>query len=738
MMQQPQNCRCHMSGHAHGARRLRERDWRSVLLLTTILSCLLLLGVRVQAAQAPYSSYTFDYWRDVVPAPQAFLPEMVLTGIDMGVGKLRQPEDLFVYDDTIYVADSGNNRIVILDSDFRVKGIISKLNNAGTAQSFANPTGLFVASPDRIFVADKQNSRVIVVNAEGDILQEIKNPQSSVEGVIPANFSFRPLKVAVDRAETIYVIAEGVYDGLLTFDKSGRFMGYIGAPNVTPSVFDRVWSRLATDEQRNRMALFLPTEHSNLDVGENGFIYATVSDGAIRYSQAIRMLSPSGKDVLRRQGFQFPVGDVVYPYWGASVVGPSLLVDVVAWQGGIYSALDQRRGRVFTYDDSGHLLFVFGGSGDQFGTFGQPVALEVYGGRILVLDKQKGCVVAFRPSEYATTVLLALAYYDRGLYNESERLWRIVIGQNGNYELAYTGIGRARLRQGDYTGAMANFRYANDRLGYSKALKLHREEWVAQNFGTVALIFLGVVACVAVLARLPWTRRTVSALRTKSSSLRCWLGRHRLGWVAHTADGLRYAPFVMLHPFDGFFALKHEKRGSALSATVLLALVSLTYVGMRQYTGFVFNHNDPSALNVVMEFASVLVPFTLWCAVNWALTTLMEGKGTARDIYVASAYALSPIVVINVPLTIVSHAMTLEDGALYYFMIAVAVAWALILLVIGTMVTHEYDLRKTIGTSLTTVAGMVFLLFMGMLFFSLIDRVLVLITTIYREVSLRL
>lgn len=335
-----------------------------------------------------------------MPAPQAFLPETVLTGIDMGVGKLRQPDDLFVYGDTIYIADSGNNRIILLDSDFQVKSIISQLSNAGNAESLANPTGLFVASPDRIFVADKQNSRVVVVNEKGDVLQEIRTPQSSVEGVIPANFSFRPCKVAVDRAETIYVIAEGVYDGLLSFDKSGRFMGYIGAPNVTPGLFDRVWSRLATNEQRDRMSLFLPTEHSNIDVGENGFIYATVSDGDIRYTQAIRMLNPAGRDVLRRQGFQPPIGDVVYPYWGASVVGPSLLVDVVSWQDGIYSALDQKRGRVFTYDDSGHLLFVFGGNGDQFGMFGQPVAIDVFKSRILVLDKEKGCVVAFRPSEY--------------------------------------------------------------------------------------------------------------------------------------------------------------------------------------------------------------------------------------------------------------------------------------------------------------------------------------------------
>ena len=52
----------------------------------------------------------------------------------------------------------------------------------------------------------------------------------------------------------------------------------------------------------------------------------------------------------------------------------------------MYSLLDRRRGRIFTYDHEGNLLYIFGGLGTQAGTFVTPVAIENIGNTIIVLD----------------------------------------------------------------------------------------------------------------------------------------------------------------------------------------------------------------------------------------------------------------------------------------------------------------------------------------------------------------
>ena len=142
----------------------------------------------------------------------------------------------------------------------------------------------------------------------------------------------------------------------------------------------------------------------------------------------------------------------------------------------------------------------------------------------------------------------------------------------------------------------------------------------------------------------------------KSSPAWPWRRRQSPACAGAQAPGLcnqsPYAKHVIFHPYDGFWDLKHEKRGTLRAALTIVGLVAVTYVVMRQYTGFIFNPRDLSRLNVIVELLSVLAPFFLWAVVNWALTTLMDGKGTFRDIIIATAYALVPFVLINLPLTL--------------------------------------------------------------------------------------
>lgn len=55
---------------------------------------------------------------------------------------------------------------------------------------------------------------------------------------------------------------------------------------------------------------------------------------------------------------------------------------------------------------------------------------------------------------------------------------------------------------------------------------------------------------------------------------------------------LKYSLYIMIHPFDGFYDLKFEKRGSMKSAGILYLLFVLSVIIKRQLTGYLFNPND--------------------------------------------------------------------------------------------------------------------------------------------------
>lgn len=697
------------------------------------------VGVPISNFVVPYTSYTYDYWGEAVPAPQAYLPSHVITGSDLGVGDFRAPSDLVVGPGgDIYIADAGNNRILVFDSSWQLLRIMDSFINRGEEDGFARPQGIFVTADGSLYVADTGQTRIIQFDSQGELVRIIGPPQSEVEGVLPAGFDYRPLKVGVDLHDRIYVISQDLPEGLISFSEDGRFRGFLGAPKVTPNLADYIWSRLATREQRARMQVFLPTEYTNFDLDPDGFIYATTKDedqdDSGQKRDRVKMLNAKGEDLLRRLGFDPPVGDVQYPdqHSTATRRRASLLVDITVQDFGVYSVLDSNRGRVFTYDNNGNLLYMFGSRGTDYGQMMQPVALDYQDYTMLVLDAQKNAIMIYEPTDYALLIWAALDAYNRGDYELTEALWRKVLELNGNYDLAYTGIGRTLVRRELYGEAMHFFKLGNNRAEYSDAFNLYRRGVIYEQFSKAFFVLLALGLAI-VLGRKLRGRKDSSAMVQSAAAT-----TSGEGLIRQTLRSLKYGFYCLFHPGEGFYQLKYGRRGTVAAATVILGLVVAAIVFSRQYTGFIFNTLDLTRLSLPLEIASVVVPFLLWSAVNWALTTLMEGKGSFRDIYIASAFALIPLVLFIFPLTILSNYITAEEGTFYHFSLAVGVLWTAVLVVFGAvMTTHEYDFAKTIWTCLLTIFGMAFAMFLGFLFINLSEQVFNFINDIVVELMYR-
>ena len=477
-----------------------------------IICCLLLLCLLPACALAndslPYDCYNYDYWNNILYTPAPYVPDGSLGGSSLmwegnPLGAFRSPQDLCVSPDgKIYLADTGNNRIVVIDGGLKtVLQVIDHFEADGGTQTFASPTGVAVSQNRQLYVADSQNHRIVVLELDGTFVKYVQNPQSEV---LDEGYIFTPLKVSVDYADRVYCVAQNMFQGIMVFTAEGDFTGFFGTISVKISLWEKFWRKFSTKEERSKQQLFIPTEFTGIDVDDEGFVYASNKD--TDGMQAVRRLNPKGQDVIRKGLKENLGGDLVFGTVG-NYSGPSQIVDVVYRDHGIYSLLDARRGRVFTYDHEGNLLYIFGGIGTQEGTFRTPAAIEQLGSRLLVLDAQQGNVNIFSETEYGRLINQAVSLRYNGDEALAVPLWSEVLRLDENNELANAGIGKAYLSAGDNEKAMTYLRRGMNRAYYSVAFKRWRNEALRGNISWFLTTLIVLIVLIVVIRRVILPRR---------------------------------------------------------------------------------------------------------------------------------------------------------------------------------------------------------------------------------------
>ncbi|MDR9855722.1 YIP1 family protein [Paenibacillus sp. VCA1] len=680
-----------------------KRIWTTLLLLLAVS----IASQAAPAAAAPYYGYNYSSTGEALPAPLPYLPAKVIYGKDVSAGAFNNPEDVFVDSEKlVYVADTGNNRIVVMDSEWRLVRIIDSFRREGRKDTFNQPKGVFVDKAGHVYVADTNNGRIVELGERDEFVREIGAPKSDV---IRKDFKFVPTKLALDSAKRLFVVSQGVFDGILEYDAKGQFTGFFGKNPVRFTASELFWKQFSTEAQRQQMALFVPIEFNNLAVDSEQFVYATASENSLS-SEMVKRLNPSGTNVLRHDGFPV-VGDLRVTQIG-SFRGSTTLTSVAVNNNGIYLVLDSKRGRTFAYDYDGNLLFQFGQIGDKEGTFRTPVEVEWFGDDILVLDRSLNRLTLFKPTRYGSLVLDAASAYYNGKEETATRLWNEVGKLNHNLELAHVGIGRAELEQGEYKQAMASFKLGGTPMYYSKAFEGYRKIFLWDNF---TYLFIGLaVAIVAVV-----------------------IGRRLIPKTSSDDYGpVRTAFFTTVRPFKMFWELKYEGRGKLWVAVTIVMLVGFVFVLRAFYSGYLVTNIDWLHISSVKEFSFVIIPFFVWCLANWSLTTLMDGEGKFRDIVIASGYAMLPLLIVYALQLVFSWVITQQEMAFYLLLGSVGTLWFILLLFVATMTVHQYTPLKTVITMILTVVVIAIIIFLALLLFSLIQQLVVFVSTVYRELSL--
>lgn len=648
----------------------------------------------------PVSSYIYTSDNEAVAAPDPFR----VTSVVYPENEESEYTDFMIKDGVLYILDAGTQTLRNIEG-----GGVGFFDSEGLPWSFGRASGLFI-SDDLVYVADSGKCEVAIFDrTDLSIVRVIRDPDTSALGTTQP---FVPSKVLADRAGNVYVLVDDLYYGALLFSPAGEFLGYFGA-NPTELTFtqrlDQKWKKLLNRNQRDAMERFVPVAYSGFDIDDEDFVY-TCSFNITNESMKIRRINPSGNGRWDSRNLSF--GDMI-PATDAveGLENTSRFVDVDIHDG-ILTALDAARGRIFSYDADGNLISIIGGKGSQKGVFTNPQKVESDDDAIYVLDESDSSITVFERTYYGDMLFSAVSLYDDGAYVDAIPYWNEVLRIDPQLELAHLGLGKAYQKLGLDEEALAELRLSGNREQYSDVFDSIRLDWARRNLSVVVLIVVLVSAAYLVATR-------------------------RFGWKMFLPSGFTAVFQPLLHPSDEMWELKRKKRFSIPLAVTLLAIFFFLDILSFFTTGYAFNENDPEDFNILLSIMDTIGFFLLWTITNWGVSTISDGKGTLKDIFCASSYALIPLIGAGIVNLVLSHVLTLDEAVFITWIRIFSLVWGAAVLLVTLSTIHEYTFSRTVGNVLLTILGMAFILFLMFLSVVLVENTVNIFSIIYNEIVLR-
>jgi len=202
-------------------------------------------------------------------------------------------------------------------------------------------------------------------------------------------------------------------------------------------------------------------------------------------------------------------------------------------------------------------------------------------------------------------------------------------------------------------------------------------------------------------------------------------------------DVIKFPTYLISHPFKGYEDFKFGKKGKFYVALIFLILMSLVQIIKFTSTGFILNPNNPKDLNSIKIASFVIVPVVLFSIANWNVTTLFDGKGKMKEIFMMVCYSLFPYIIASIIVVIGSNFLTLEEAMLLDLVNYIGILGVVYLMFFGMINIHEYSPLKVIITTILTIVAIGVILFIALLIFTLVKQIYTFIYALLRELAKR-
>lgn len=655
---------------------------------------------KVEAANnngIPYTTYTKSV-NGLSPTQTAYIP----VGIIGANFDLKNAADIYFYNENIYVADTGNKRIIQSD----IKGNIIREYKS---DKFVTPTGVFVTD-ESIYIADKDAKTVFKISHDLDVnnqsiieLEVVKPSKSPIFG----NHDFVPTKVAVKSNRNIYVIGEGSTNGIIEFNYEGEFLGYLGINSVELSFRAILYNFFVKDAST---ASSKPSAPTNVALGLKGAILST----NVNVNETFKRLNITGINTLQ--------ASTTYP--------TTTLADIIMNDEG-YIYMVAETGEVYEYDSKGNLLFQFNtydsAKTQVLGLTSKPTGICIdNSGNIYILDSGYRNIQIYQKTVFVDLVHEAVSLYNEGRYVDSKPLWEEILRQNTSFSLAHTALGSALTKEGKYEEALEEFKIAKDYAGYSAAYWEIRNVAIQSNLPLWLGLFLGAIVIIFILNKLYKKTTIFDGLKAVIAKIKS----------KKLVAELLYAFKVFKKPSDTFYGIKKQGKASYASGFILLALFVIVYLVDIYCSGFLFR-SEAGLSYVSIQLAIVLGVFFLFVIVNYFVSTLSDGEGWFRDIFICTVYSLMPFIVLTLPMTFISHFLTFNESFIVELYKTLTIVWSLFLVIYAIKEVHNYSFKKTVGSVLIIIFGMVILVLIGLLVYSFMGQLIDFLVSIVKEVFYR-
>lgn len=670
--------------------------------------CLLLLLVlsfagadTAKAIESTVYTYTLSADSDsYIRTQDAYMPG----GIYLSEIGLNSPEDIYYHLGALYIADSGNGRIVryeLADGtlSYYGEGILKK------------PTGVAVSEDGRIFVADYDAMELVVLSQTNQVLMRIGHPEDIFYGASP----YKPSKVDIDSYGNIFAISEGTHEGILQFNSDGKFNGFFGA-NKTKGLNLVEWFQKTfyTDEQKAKLFFRNPPNIVSIHVAETNLVYSVTQND---WRDAIKKLNLAGVNVLGRSG----------KLWGENNY-----VDVAVGPGGNMIAVTDT-GSIEEFDDTGVLMLLFGGravSSDRNGLTAVVSAIEVDENyNIYVLDKERALIQTYYPTDYANLLHQANADYNKGSYLESLNGWTEILRMNPAAYMAHNGYAKAMFQLGEYKIAAEHYKLIQDAALYSECYWEIRSNWLRENMKSILILLLAAVFLYLTLWLVRRKHDFWSPIKKQWTDLKT-----RYGLLKNL---LVDTPYMIRHPIDCFYDLKHGTRGGVLSAGVLYITAFAVYMVSRGYTSFVFGGGLSRWQNPFLIGLIVVLPVCLFVIGSYLISSIHDGEGTIKNVYIAVGYAFVPYIFYTPFLIVFSHVLTHKEGFTYNFIQLLILGYTLLLMFLSVKEIHCYAPGKTVANLLLTLFFMVIAILASIILYILWKELVSFLLELFEEVRYR-
>lgn len=653
---------------------------KKIKILAVILLSAVLFAVPASAARSTAYTYTISVDGDYIRTQDAYIPSRTY----LNECNLSAPQDVFIKGNIMYVADTGNSRIVIYDTD------TDKFREFKYSE-FVKPTGVFVDDDGEMYVADTDAQAVFVFGSDEKLKLKIGRPDSILFG---SQSEYKPKNVVVSSQKNIFVVGLGSYEGIMQFDKNGEFQGYFAANKRTLTAFERLQQLVLNEEQINSLSNKIPNAVFNIDINSNDLIYSVTQSGEgsesnvdvqSKTENSIKLHNMAGTNILS-------VNKFMDDEWN--------FTDVAAGQNSNSVAVT-KTGLIYEYDTDGNLLFSFGGravKNESYGliTVASAVAVDDKG-IIYVLDSERGILQTFTPTDFATLTHKALYLMNKGKYSEAEKAWQEILKLNEMSKIAHVGYGRTLMRQQQYSKALEHFKFANDRDDYSECFWELRDVWISNNM--VWLILGAVLLISAVLLKKKFTKK-----KHRGSALD--IRENNATGAGRVAADMNFSFSMLSHPIDGYYYLKRGIFGSVLSASLIFAAALVMFLLDNTCQAFIFNGN-PVSQSVTVLFILFFICALFWIFGNYMVSTINDGEGSLKNIYILTAYSLVPYVVITPIKVLLTYVFTQNEGFFISLMATAAIIWSAIILYVGLMNIHNYNFGETLKNVILTLFIMI-------------------------------